>query len=558
MPAKLLIIGLDGFDPSLASLWIDKGFLPNLAKIKEQGFFSPLASTVPPFTYPAWSTFMTGVNPGKHGIFDFAERIPDTYSIQYINSSYRMTPTLFDLISQKGGMVGAMGIPTTYPPSPVNGFMISGFDSPVAVNADPTFCHPRSLYKELEKRGTKYTLAGIQEITIHKNWHSDALEIMFRLIKRRLEIAQYLLNKNEYDIFSIVFSESDTVSHHFWSFHDENSPRRDQQAHKFDHAIRNIYIALDNAIGKLLQTNLPGGDCLIISDHGFGGTGRHTISINRLLEKFGFLKFKRIEQQNRGLKVNNLLKWVPTGIQEMLFRKMAAKIPALIESSSRFKSFARSETIAFSEELNYAPSIWLHDTRFPEGKKLTGTERTETIDKIRTTLLSYKDPVSGQPIIRKIHLKDQIYSGEHLDRIPDLILELNERDGYSFQVQRELIPGDPIGELPVSEWIGRKGGSMNGSHRPFGVLFGIGPGIRQDVIPQSPHLKDLAPTCLKLLDYPVPSYMDGRVLDEIIVGIDRTEKPDSDEYDLDHHTPAPSALKDSNEIRKRLEDLGYI
>jgi len=101
-PTPILIVGLDGFDPDLAQRWMSEGKLPNLSRLAEFGNYSPLRSTVPHFTYPAWSTFLTGTNPGKHGIIDFSRRKFNTYQIEFINSTYRQFPTFLNLFNQCG------------------------------------------------------------------------------------------------------------------------------------------------------------------------------------------------------------------------------------------------------------------------------------------------------------------------------------------------------------------------------------------------------------------------------------------------------------------------
>ncbi|HET9212559.1 MAG TPA: alkaline phosphatase family protein [Thermoanaerobaculia bacterium] len=78
-PKKLIILGFDGADAKLTQKWMDEGKLPNLAKLRAQGSFSPLRPTIPSQTPVSWSTFSTGLNPGRHGVFDFLKRDPQTY-----------------------------------------------------------------------------------------------------------------------------------------------------------------------------------------------------------------------------------------------------------------------------------------------------------------------------------------------------------------------------------------------------------------------------------------------------------------------------------------------
>lgn len=76
---KVVVLGFDGADADLAAQWMDEGLLPNLAKLRDEGTFRPLESTIPSQTPVSWSTFATGLSPGRHGIFDFLRRDAETY-----------------------------------------------------------------------------------------------------------------------------------------------------------------------------------------------------------------------------------------------------------------------------------------------------------------------------------------------------------------------------------------------------------------------------------------------------------------------------------------------
>ena len=143
MPARVLVIGLDGATFDLIEPWKEE--LPNLAGLMEGGAWGRLRSTVPPVTFPAWTSLATGTNPGRHGIFDFTQRVPGAYRVEFVNATFRRQPSVWRHLSKAGRRVGVMGLPAAYPPEAVNGFFISGFDSPVATGIDRSFVHPPKL-----------------------------------------------------------------------------------------------------------------------------------------------------------------------------------------------------------------------------------------------------------------------------------------------------------------------------------------------------------------------------------------------------------------------------
>ena len=555
MPARVLIIGLDGFDPDVYRAMRDSGQLPNLAGIEADGFFEPIRSTIPPFTYPAWSTVLTGCNPGKDGIIDFTSRIPHSYDLLPVDSTFRQVPTLFGYLNALGRQVGAMGFPTTYPPEPLNGFMLSGFDSPVAVDADISFCHPGSLYDELASLGSRYTLTGIQEIRIGRRWHRRAREWMLSMIPRRASIAEYLLNRSEYDVIGIVFSESDTAAHHFWAFHDPSSPRFTQAGIEIADTIRDVYRALDGAVGRLVRF---ADIVLIVSDHGMGGSGTRSISLNRILARHARFTYKtgssRFSALCRAL-APQVFRLTPVMLQEQLFRAFGGRFAARIEARRRLSHARLEQCRAFSDELNYFPSIWLHDGRFPLGTCMDESERRRLLESIRSELMEERIDSADTSLFDGVHIREDLYQGPCSAGFPDLILEVGLDQGYSFGISRETTPGPMIMPIPPAAWIGEKGGSMNGSHRPEGVVFGRG--IRRIAGDRraSPGLEDIAPTVLHELEIDIPDWMDGHPV-QISSGGTPHSPVDSDR--APHHPTGSRSDPGHSDLIRKLNRLGYL
>ncbi|HEX4496541.1 MAG TPA: alkaline phosphatase family protein, partial [Thermoanaerobaculia bacterium] len=105
-PKKLIILGFDGADAKLTQKWMDEGKLPNLAKLRAQGSFAPLRPTIPSQTPVSWSTFSTGLNPGRHGVFDFLKRDPKTYKPSFAAAEEGYETVLFG--KNNGWVVGLL------------------------------------------------------------------------------------------------------------------------------------------------------------------------------------------------------------------------------------------------------------------------------------------------------------------------------------------------------------------------------------------------------------------------------------------------------------------
>ncbi len=521
---RFLIIGLDGAEPSLLERWMAEGRLPHLAALRARGTCLPLRSTVPPATFPAWTTCVTGVNPGKHGIFDFTEMIPGHYALRFVNATFRKAPALWTVLSQAGKRVGILGVPGTYPPEPVNGFMVSGFDSPVATRVDASFVWPPSLHPEVRA----WRFADFQETEIGEGWHDRALNSLLDGIALKEDIAVRLLAREPWDFFMLVFGESDTVSHHFWLFHDPRSPRHRPG---FEDAIRKVYERLDAAVGRLLAT--AGGEvCVaVVSDHGFGGAGTGVVHLNNWLAAQGHLHFA--PERSGGMK-RFALRWAPEAWRGALFRRFSG-LAARAEGGSRFGGIDWARTRAWSEELNYFPSIRVNlQGREPEGQ--VPPEHYDAFVRELCAQLETWDAVA------RARPRGEVCHGPHVGRAPDIILELAEEDGYSLSCLRSR-GGPPFSRIRPDEYYGGKERGMTGTHRPMGVLL-----LSERTHAAQPGLEDIAPTVLAALGVAGPP-MDGKsLLAEAADGV--AEAPDIVE--------APYSPEEEAMIEARLRALGYL
>ena len=151
---RVVVLGLDGLDYSLTSKMLAEGKLPNMAKLRDRGCFKPLGTTLPPISPVAWSSFQTGVNPGKHNIFDFL--IPDLHSYQPKLSSVEIRPPkrvlrfgnfqlplggaqlrilrkskpFWSYLGDRGIFSSILRVPITFPPEPLRGVLLSAMCVP--------------------------------------------------------------------------------------------------------------------------------------------------------------------------------------------------------------------------------------------------------------------------------------------------------------------------------------------------------------------------------------------------------------------------------------------
>jgi len=552
---RLLVIGLDGLEPSLVQAMIDQGRLPNLARLREQARWGPLRSTLPYATFPAWTSFMTGVNPGEHGIFDFARRVPGTYDVQFVGAHARRRPIVPTLASAAGLRTACIGFPGTYPPEPIDGVMIGGFDSPVAVSADASFIHPPELADAIERRFGPWVFADFAETgTALPGWHRRAARKLLTGLRRRRAIAAWLLDREDWDLFMVHFGESDTAAHHFWAFHDPRSPRRPADLDPdLVPVLSNIYAELDHSVGLLAERLGPDGHLLIASDHGFGGSSDKVFYLNRWLAQQGWLAFHPTPgagQRAFGAALRAGLAVVPGRLQQRLWR-LAGPWAGRAEARRRYSGIDWARTRAYSDELSYNPTIRLNLAgRDPLGL-LPPEDADALCDTIAEALTRLRDPWTDRPVLKEVWRREALYHGPALADSPELVLDLALDGDYAYNLLTSGGPGPLWRTLAEAEKLGAKGAGMNGTHRRDGFWLVHGPAAaprrkRADMV-------DMAPTMLAALGMAPLDGMEGRTLLQppggCVVPRLHTEPLAA---------PAPYTAAQQAIVEDRLRRLGYL
>ncbi|MBX6342309.1 MAG: alkaline phosphatase family protein, partial [Thermomicrobiaceae bacterium] len=185
---KVLVIGLDCAEPSLVfDRWRDE--LPNLRGLMERGVWGPLESVTPPITVPAWSCMMSGRDPGELGIYGFRNRADYSYDKMTIaNSTAVKAPRVWEVLSTAGKRVGVVGVPGTYPPKPVNGYLITSFLTP---STDSQFTYPHDFRNEVFRWADGDYMLDVRNFrTDNKDW---LLEQIYLMTDKRFTVAEHMV-----------------------------------------------------------------------------------------------------------------------------------------------------------------------------------------------------------------------------------------------------------------------------------------------------------------------------------------------------------------------------
>jgi predicted AlkP superfamily phosphohydrolase/phosphomutase len=546
--APLVVVGLDGATLDLVAPWAAAGELPALAALMRRGAWTPLRSTIPPATFPAWTSIATGLGPGRHGVLDFTERVPGTYRVRFAGGRRRRAPAAWTRVSAAGGRVAVVTVPATYPPEPVNGVMVAGWDSPLATGVDGSFVHPREFHAELRRVvGGRLPFADFQETAPGPGWHAAALAKLLDGVDRRTRLVRHLLARERWDLLMVVFGESDTVAHHFWRFHDPRSPRF--AASPFAGAVRDVYRALDGALGAIVAAAPPDAVVAVVSDHGSGGASDRVVHLNRRLAECGLLGFHP-GPAGLGPAVRRLgTRVLPTRLQGAALRRWPSAA-GRVESLVRFGAVAWDGTRAYSDELDYAPAVCLNVRGREPGGTVDPADYERTRDAVVAALETWRWP-DGAPVVARAWRREEAMHGPFVAEAPDVLVELALVDGYRPSCLRSGGAGPALRRLAAHEHGAGKGAGTNGVHRPDGLFVVAGSGIRAAGEVAACHVTDVVPTLWAAAGRAVPEGLDGAPCEAALDVPWRAARDDV------AAPTVPDVAVDEREIAARLAALGY-
>jgi len=509
--SKVFLIGLDCANPNLIREW--KSLLPNLGKMIEGGVFGKLESTIPPATCPAWNCLATGKNPAKIGIFHLlALPFTEQGGFQIVNFSYQDGRSVWDILGDNDMHVGIINVPTTYPPQPVNGFMVSGgLLTPLYRDADYTF--PPELKSELDKAVGGYEVAPLIDTSV-PNKEGEYLEKLKRNMDKQVEAVKYLITNYPWDFLMYVCCETDCVQHYFWHHMDATHPKHDvNKGQQYGHAIQEIYQRADRAVGELMAAAGDDTTFVVVSDHGSGPLYGYFL-VNEWLRKIGFLTLQDQKQSWQEIIMRRLLvplkRFLITYCSPELVNLLLKITPRRLLERFLIREGVKREGIRLMQAIDWSTtkayglvgdgSIFVN----LKGREDHGIVEPGDYEDIRAQitekLYELRDP-AGRKVVDRVFKREEIYEGKYLDVAPDLLFTL---DGFRY-VQRADIGGGAVWTEPVT----------SGGHSMDGTFIAYGPDIAKGVEIQNARIYDVAPTILHLFQLPVPTDMDGRVLLEI-------------------------------------------
>ncbi len=553
---KTVVIGIDGATFDIIYPLLQERKLPNIASILVSGVSTSLRSVIPPITAPAWTSFITGVNPGIHGIFDFISGIHlNGKEGSLLNSTDIRTKTMLDYLGEGQKKVITVGVPFTYPATKINGVMVS-----LSMGCDIDV-YPKKLMKPLIDN-TGYDKEQCKPVDTFGEVPKE--EVLDEVIKRAnyltgkiRDISCYLLKNQEWDFFMAHFMSTDTIQHYFWNFMDTKHPAYDERlADKYRNTIHEAYRMVDSAIGQILRQSGDGCNVIIVSDHGFAPIYKF-FYVNKWLQDKGLLHVRNDEKRMYKFKlafptIYKVFKRLGLeSVGRILPRWLRSiNIPAIKRCTAPFY-----EWIDWKRTMAYASPFGININlkgREPEGIVDEGDyEKIRQL--IKYELYKLKDAFSGINLIKEVLFREEVYDGPYLANASDLF--------FTFKEPYFLQASDVMKPTYFEELSKETFATANHRYSPEGIFMMKGPNIKSDGNLHNLNIVDIAPTILYLSGLKIPRTMEGRVITESI-DTDYLLANQVKFVEVEFKEKATKSItfgeNDESKIKEHLRRLGYL
>jgi len=428
---RVVILGLDGMPYRLIADLSRKGVMPNMAELIAEGVFREMASSIPEVSSVAWSSIITGKNPGEHGIFGFTDLMPGSYSVFFPNFSNLKAPPFWE--REGSGRSVIINVPSTYPATAraMNGVLISGF---VALELEKA-CYPPSLAPELER--LDYRL-DVDSEKAHKSMELF-LKDLERTLEARISAYRYFWEGEDWETFMLVFTGTDRLAHFLWEAYEDKS-------HRYHEAFLEHLRRIDRVIGEITDRMKEDDILILLSDHGFERLEKE-VYVNSILKGEGFLK---LEPEGSG------------NLEDLAGKTRAFALdPGRIYLNSKGK--------------------YPRGSISPKDKERVIAELIDLFEGLR---------LDGRRVVRRVCRKEEIYHGPFLDRAPDMVL-LPER-GFNFRGRVELDRDrSSESEEGPSQPRPQHRQPFTGKHAQEGAFLLVKGSAAQKAVPPRPKVSDV-------------------------------------------------------------------
>jgi predicted AlkP superfamily phosphohydrolase/phosphomutase len=520
MNRKVLMLGIDAGNRYLLEQWAAEGVLPNLAALFRKGLKGRTISLPGLFTGATWPSFQTGVNPARSGVYSWMQLAPGSYEPYRCLTGDRLKREPFwSHMSRAGRKVTVLDIPLSGLTRDLNGVQLVEWGAHDAQYGFMTW--PPALAREVTARFGRHPLREICNADRDTPAFVEFRDQLVSAIATKAEMTRHFLRGTQWSFFAQVFSESHCVGHQCWHIHDPGHPRHDaEQARIVGDPVKQVYAAIDAAIGEVLRDVDDDTTVVVLASHGMGYKYGAQILLERILLGLGVAAPAHVESppppaprvrdrfdpiltrawQGTPKVLQDLLQPVRRPLRNWMMPDRMPAPPLIDPAASR----------CFVVENNHAHGgIRVNLAgREAHGIVQPGAELEALHAELARELMEIVDLDCGKRAVSRVLRTDDLYRGDHRDHLPDLLVEWSDHAPLS-----KVRLGSPrLGELSGEYRFCR-----TGDHFPGGMFVATGPGIEAGTLARTVSIMDFAPTFCRMLDVDLPD-VDGTPIGELVNG----------------------------------------
>jgi predicted AlkP superfamily phosphohydrolase/phosphomutase len=492
-PPKVLFLSLDAASQALVRRWSDEGLLPTFRSLFAHAAWAKAVNAPGLYGGSVWPSIWTGVNPGRHGFYHFEQLKPGTYDTEVFRLEDVKHEPFWNALGRAGRRVALLDIPKAPLCEGLNGIQVADWGTHDS-DLDPC-SWPPTLIDEIRARYRSSGFRRCDWVMRGATPERDLRDQLLERIEARVAIAEDLLAREPWDLFMACFGDSHCIGHQCWHVHDPTHPRHDPAlAAKLGDPVKDVYVALDRAIGRLLGRAGPETTVMVLLSHGMGAHYAATHLLDEVLRRLEGRSGSPARVMLDGAK--RVWRTLPLSFTER-FRNMARTIDSLPDASDRRRRPCFTVPTAANAggiRLNLAG-------REPGGVLNPGAECEAFCTKLIADLHELVDPSNGRPIVREVLRSHEAFPGNYADHLPDLVVRWDRQQPITGAASPKI--GRIVREDTST--------ARTGDHQPEGLCFVRGPGIAPGALPETVRVEDYAPTVAELLGVHLPD-VDGRPL----------------------------------------------
>jgi predicted AlkP superfamily phosphohydrolase/phosphomutase len=518
MERRVLLLCIDAGNRYLLEQWAGEGWLPNIAGLLAKGLKGRTMSLPGLYTGATWPSFQTGVNPARSGVYSWMQLTPGSYEPRrcLTGEALKCEPFWCHL-SRAGRSVTVLDIPLSGLTPNLNGVQLVEWGAHDAQYGFTTW--PPALARDVEARFGRHPLRTICNADRDTQAFVEFRDALVSAIATKARMTRHFLRTTQWDFFAQVFSESHCVGHQCWHIHDPAHPRHDvAQARVVGDPIKDVYVAIDAAIGQVLREVDDDTTVILLASHGMGYKYGPQILLERILLGLGVAAPARVappREPQRRLRdhfdplLTRAWQRMPKALQEALqpLRK-PFRSWMMPEGTPRPPLIDPAASRCFVIENNHAHGgIRVNLAgREPNGIVQPGAELDSLYATLERDLMDIVDLDAGKRVVSRVIRTDDLYRGEHRNVLPDVLVEWSD---YA-PISKIRLGSSRIGEL-----TGEYRFCRTGDHFPGGMFVATGPGITPGMLQRTVSIMDFAPTFCRMLDVDLPD-VDGTPIHEIL------------------------------------------